>query len=878
MGEVYLAEDTSLDREVAIKVLPEAFVADPERLGRFEREAKLLAQLNHPNIAGIYEVGESEAEPPVHFLVMELVEGPTLGERLERGPMTLDEALPVALQIAEALEEAHEKGIIHRDLKPQNIKLTEDGKVKVLDFGLAKAMDPAVEASGSVPQLSHSPTMTLGATREGVILGTAAYMSPEQAKGRPADKRADIWAFGVVLWEMLTGQRLFSAPTAPETMAQVLMYVPELDALPADTPAAARRLLARCLERDPKNRLRDIGDARLELMDTSAEESPQAASPAVSGRPRWRELLAWSLAAVGVVAAVALVLRLAAPEAETPLVRFDYTLPEGLELGYTDNHILALSPDGRSLAFVGLDPESRERRIYIRALDEVEARPVPGTEGATDPVFSPDGRSLAFFSEAKLKRIRIEGGGAVVLANAPNPRGVVWGPDGSILYSPGYTTGLWRVPASGGEPQVVVEPDATRDERTFRWPDLLPDGRTAIFTIGFSATPNSYEAAQIGAYSLDSGERTILIEEANMARFAPPDRLVFARRGTLYSVSLDLDRPAVRGDPIPVTEGLGGDPSSGTSYFATAANGTLAFIPGSSSGGRSFLTLVGRDGEAERLPIPPRSLLHPRFSPDGRQIAFTIGEGFAGGSGNVWVYSVDTQALSRVTFGGNDLYPSFSPDGRWVAFSRGEGGIHRTRADGSGSEELINSTDFGDSLPDSWSPDGKTVALTRVATVPNVYLLTVGGDAKLFQEDAASPAFSPDGRWIAYQSPGSGNSSVFVRAVDGDGKWQVSPERGGYPHWSRDGRELYYLDTGNPGRPLVKVDIEPGDTFWAGPPRMLVDDLRHRFSTITAPATNWDAAPDGQSFVFVEPERDEMARDRIELMLNWVQQLAGDEN
>ena len=903
MGEVYRAEDTKLGREVAIKVLPEAVAGDPERLARFEREAKVLASLNHNNIAAIYSLESSEradvgeglrALPPdrvptsaVSFLVMELVEGEDLSAHIAQGPIQLEQVLPIARQIAEALETAHERGVIHRDLKPANIKITPDGKVKVLDFGLAKALDPTAAnvgeplagsregASPSPTALSLSPTLTAQMTQAGVLLGTAAYMSPEQARGQEADKRADIWAFGVVLWEMLSGRQLFAGPTVSDTLAEVLKTDPDLEKLPVGTPAAVRRLLRRCLSRDPQQRLRDIGDARLELEETHLEDIPGSREVEKVSAPRWREQLAWLLAIIGIVSAAFLALRSAPPDPEAPATRFDITLPEDHRLAYVDEPILGLSPDGRSLAFVAVGPDSGQQMIYIRPLEQTAFRPVVGTEGGTNPTFSPDGQSLAFFADGQLKRISVAGGHAINMAPSGNPRGAVWGSDDTIYYSPEYVAGLWRIPASGGNPELLIEPDAESGERTYRWPDLLPDGQTVIFTVGTDRNPNNYDDAQIAAYSLDSGERRVLLEGATMGRFVRPDKLAFSRKGVLYLASLDLETLQIARDPTPALEGLGGDPSSGVAYFDVSSNGTLAYVSGAVSHTQAYLTLLDGEAESSRLPLEPRSFHHPRFSPDSSKIAFTISIGATGANGDVWIYELESQALSRISFGGTDLYPLFTPDGRWLTYLRGDGdlGIYRKPVDGSGAAELIAATGIDAALPESWSPDGETLAYTVVEAPPTVYLEQPGQEPRTFEVDASSPAFSPDGRWIAYQSPGSGLSTVFVRPVEGDGKWQVSPGVGGYPTWSGDGRKLYYLAIGDSSRPLMEVDIEPGDSFRAGPPRVLVDELAYRFTTATAPSTNWDASPANDRFVFVEFDRDESARVRIDLILNWAQSL-----
>ncbi len=876
MGEVYRAEDAKLGREVAIKVLPEAVAEDPERLARFEREAKVLASLNHPGIAGIHQVEEARG---IHFLVIELVEGEDLAQRIARSPLVTDDAIAVALQIAGALEAAHEKGIVHRDLKPANVMLTPEGQVKVLDFGLAKAFDEG-ETSGDA-QLTQSPTLTAGMTQAGVILGTAAYMSPEQAVGKPVDKRADIWAFGCLLYEMLSGRHSFGGDSITETLSAIMRDEPGWEALPSGIPPHLALLMRRCLVKDPQKRLRDIGEARIALEDIDAGEHGEAGSTSAPGAPRWREFVAWSLAAIAVAVAATLALRQSASESEEPLVRFSVGLPEQHLFGYADRPILAVSPDGRSIAYVAADTETQERLIYVRALDRVEALPVPGTEGASAPTFSPDGESLAFFADGVLKRVPVAGGSAAVLASAPNPRGAVWGPEGAIFYSPTFIAGMLKVEAAGGDPEVVVEPDQGRGERTYRWPDISPDGRTLIYTVGTMDSPNDYDNARIVALSLDTGESKILLDKASMARFAPPNRLIFAHLGRMHSVPLDFDRMEVRGDPVVVVDELGGDHTSGASFLAVAPNGTLAYIPGKTGTNHSYLTLIDREGEATRIPLTPRAFRQPRFSPDGDTIAFNVARAVGLVSGDVWTYSLSTGALNRFSFSDDAVNPAFSPDGQWLAFTTSDEGIRRKPADGSGASELIwmgPPDDPGSgALPESWTPDGKVLALLQLEGPPNVYLYDLSGEMTLFQEDAASPVFSPDGRWIAYHSPAGSGGSIFVRSVTGDGKWQVSPDQGGYPRWSPDGSELFYVDIGQAARPLVRVDIQPGETFRAGPAEIVLEDTASSFVTATAPTNNWDISPDGEQFLFVELDRDDSVRPRIELILNWAQQFDGDD-
>ncbi len=907
MGEVWRATDTRLGREVALKVLPESFADDPERHARFEREAKTLASLNHPNIATLYGLEHLEVSDPaagavgaelvsarssarssapadgvpgtapaapvgLHVLVMELVEGEGLDELVARGPVPVDDAIRIALQIAEGLEAAHEAGIVHRDLKPANVRIRPDGAVKVLDFGLAKAW----ETEKGDSSLSLSPTMTKHATAAGVILGTAAYMSPEQARGKPVDRRADIWAFGVVLWEMLTGRVLFAGDTVSDVLASVLKDSPDLRALPSAMPHQLRRLIARCLTREPRDRLQWIGDARLDLAEAGAEPVPTrptrtgAAAPGRGGRG-W---LPW-VVAVGAVAAAAAVWWRPAAAPDPPLARFTVALDADQRLSFIDQPIIALSPDGRILAMTATDPRSGRDMVFLRRLDGNEVVPLPGTEGAGEMFFSPDGASVAFFAEGKLKRVSVEGGSVVTVAAAPNPRGGVWLRDGTIVFSPEYATGLWRVSDSGGTAELVVDVDAAQGERTFRFPHATPDGGVVLFTVGATDSPNNYDEAVIAVYSLATGERRTVIERASMARFVRRDQILFARAGSLFAIAFDPRRLETVGEAVPVIEDVGGDPSSGAGYFTVAHDGNLAWLAGSVTAADTLLTLVNGSGTSERLPLTPRGFHQPRFSPDGSRLAFTVGEGYSGVAGDVWVFTLATRALSRLTFGGNDLYPVWYPDGRRIAYLAydSEAVILVKAADGSAAATRLTATGATPIFPESISPDGRTLAYTRVAQTADIFLATEGEDARLFETQASCPAFSPRGRWIAYASPGSGSSSVFVRPVEGEGKWQVSPVLGGYPRWSGDGRRLYYIDIGSPKRPLMVVDVEPGDTFSAGPPRVVLDSLSGSYVTSTAPATNWDVSPSGDRFAFVEFERRAQAAVQVEMALNWARHL-----
>jgi eukaryotic-like serine/threonine-protein kinase len=854
MGEVYRATDTKLKREVAIKVLPEAFTQDAERLARFEREAQVLAQLHHPHIASIFGLEESSG---IRALVMELVEGPTLAERLKDGPLPLDECVSIARQIAEALEEAHEKGIVHRDLKPQNVKAPVDGKVKVLDFGLAKAMDQAATASGSDPSrsptLMNSPTMTsVQGTQLGMILGTAAYMAPEQARGGAIDRRADIWAFGVVLYEMLTGRSLFEEATVSDTLAGVLKTEIDFGKLPATTPRAMRRLLQRCLERNPKNRLRDVGDARLILEEIAkgGGEEP-AAVDATAGHPSAMRFVPWALAAVAVIAAVAIGMRPAGapPATAKSLSIFGILVPQEHFLPRSDRPILDLSTDGRTLLFVA---EGKERpRIFRRTLDRLEPTAIAGTEGAEEPRLSPDGRWIAFFADGSLRKIPADGGTSVVLAEARAPRGAAWTPDGSIIYSPLYNTGLWRVPASGGAAVEVTKLDPAHGERSHRWPQVLPDGRTVIFTVGDRSSPGDYDGAKIDALRLDTGERKTILTGARTARYTAAGYLVYQHQATLMAVRFDPVKLEPTGTPFTIQEWVGGETSSGASFFAVSDAGVVVLAPEGSIPSERVLVLVDRQGHETELPAPPAAFNLPRFSPDGKTIAVATGSG-ASSDDDIFLVTPSDGRTQRLTFGQGHGHPLWSRDGRWILYTKGRSGdvgFASKAADGSGGEVMLKaSTTMG--FADAWLPDGKSVAITDASDSIDVKIL--GADHQtvtpLFASPTAAeyaPAFSPDDRFVTYTSTESGIDEVFVETFPpGGGRWQVTTGGGIGPVWSRDGRELYFLS----GDSVMAVDVTLGGVFRSGVPHKLFSgpyDLR------TPPVRNYDVGPDGR-FVLIK--------------------------
>ena len=677
MGEVFRARDTRLGRDVAIKLVHGSFAADPERLARLRREAKVLAALNHPNIAAVYGL---EASADGDALVMELVRGETLADRLARGPIPVEEALGIARQIALGLEAAHERGVIHRDLKPSNVQITPEGTVKLLDFGLAKVLEGERSDPGSI---SRSPTISDQMTGTGVILGSAAYMSPEQARGRPLDRRSDVWAFGVVLYEMLVGKRAFEAETVSDTLAAVLTREPDWSALPPDTPPAVRRVLEKCLARDSARRIHDVADARLDLDDP--REGEVASIPA-TGRRRSRAL-GVAAALLAVAAAVGWILALRKSSA-TPsrISRFVIPLPASDRMPFDDLPVFDLSRDGAKLVYVA--DRGAGRRLFLRSLDRTESTPISGTEGALGPFFSPDARSIGFFADRKLKRVAIEGGIPTVLADASDGRGAVWLPDDTIVFATTYTSGLQRVTASGGPPEVLTTPDPKKGERTHRWPALLPDG-SILFTVGSLAKPDNFDDASLAR--LDPKTRAIrtILPSASMGLYANR-HLVCVRAGSLAAVPFDPDRSEVRGQPASLAERIDGDRSSGIAFFAIDDSGTLVFLPPAGSHTDRTLVLTDRKGTPAPFPAPPRSYYYPRFSPDGKRIAVSIGSG-RNHDDDIWIGDVAEAALTRLTFGNLGANPVWSPDGRRLAFStpRDRQTMYARNADGSGTEESL---------------------------------------------------------------------------------------------------------------------------------------------------------------------------------------------
>ncbi|MBI1955829.1 MAG: serine/threonine-protein kinase [Acidobacteria bacterium] len=768
MGEVYRAKDTKLGREVAIKVLPEAFARDSDRLARFRREAHLLASLNHPNIAAIYGL---EVSNSTHFLVLELVPGEDLRERLVReGPVPLEEVLGIATQIAEALEHAHEKGVIHRDLKPANVKVTPEGKVKVLDFGLAKAF----AAEPSETDIHNAPTASGSPTIPGVILGTAAYMSPEQARGKQVDKRTDLWALGCVLYELLTGKPAFAGESVTDILGAVLHKEPDWASLPAETPQSVRLLLRRCLQKDVKERFRDAADVAIQMKE--AQHAPAVPTTAVAPQkaPFWRRLLPWAVAAVfAVVASIAVWNLKPSPSPPSqPVSRFAIALPPNERLANLESPAVAISPDGTQLAYVA-SRDGGGPQIYLRAIDALEGNPVPGTQDGHAPSFSPDGKWLLFFAEAKLKKVQIPGGSPISLSDAPgNVATASWGLNDNIALGTRAFPTLLQVPAAGGKLQAFTWLDGKRGDTAHRFPEFLPDGKAVLFAIAAGMGNAGWDAAKIVVQRLDTGEQRILVEGGTAPHYSPTGHLLFVRAGIVMAAPFDLKRLEVTGTSVPILDGVTEYPSLGSAQFSISQTGILAYVPGAFQGDDRKLVWVDRKGLVQPLAAPPGTYEGPRLSPDGKRVAVI-------NKINVWTYDISRDTLTRLTFDpSNGIAVGWTPDGKRITYSLSSGGpanLFWKPADGSGPEEWLAHSEYVQTSP-SFSPDGKTLAFYEVnpGSGRDIWVMPLDGDRKprLFLRTEFSEGgavFSPDGHWLAYASNESGRSEIYVQPYPGPG-------------------------------------------------------------------------------------------------------------
>jgi serine/threonine-protein kinase len=834
MGEVWRATDTKLNRDVAIKILPEAFAQDADRMARFEREAQVLASLNHPNIAAIYGVEE-------RALVMELVPGLTLAERIAQGPIPVEEALPIAKQITEALEYAHECGVVHRDLKPANIKITPNERVKVLDFGLAKAISG--DTTSSNPETS--PTLTMRATMVGVILGTAAYMSPEQAKGKPVDRRTDIWAFGVVLYEMLTGRQMYTGETVSETLASVIKDTPDLSALPDATSSAIRRLLRRCSEKEPRRRLQAIGEARLVLEEPAEEPS---SAPVVVTVPRWRSVLPWTTAGglvLALIVAFAALWRATRPP-DRPMMRFSADLGSDAVAGRTIT--VAISPDGTRIVYPVRGASGT--LLATRLLDQSKATILSGTENAGDPFFSPNGQWIGFFADDKMKKMSVQGGAAVALCDNQSPsgnRGASWGEDGAIIASLDARQ-LFRVAEAGGKPQTLALKPEPTPQTNYRWPQILPGGNAVLISVGAGG---AFEDAKVAVVSLKTGQVKDLVRGGYFGRYVPSGHLIYIHQGTLFGVPFDLKRMEIRGQPVPVQDEVAGNSANGGGQLDFSRTGTLVYLSGRATNSMRTVAWMDTTGKATPLTPPAPSAYTPRLAPDGKTLAFSSAL-------DIFTYDPQRTAMTRITFtAAVNRFPVWTPDGRHIVYGPASGGIWWTRADGSAQPERLLETN-GTAEPGSFSPDGRLLAYHMLGVGrPQIWVLPLDrtdpdhpkpGKPELFPTSPAanySPAFSPDGHWLAYYSSESGSLQVYVRpypTVAAGGKWQVSIAGGRFPIWSRTGRELFFE---NDGHIMVADYAAKGETFFPGKPRQWSDT-----AIFVMPGfPTFDLAPDGKRVV-----------------------------
>jgi serine/threonine protein kinase len=866
MGEVYRARDTKLGRDVALKVLPATFATDRERMARFRREAQVLASLNHPHIAAIYGLEDSAG---IHALVMELVEGPTLADRITLGAIPADEAFPIAREIAGALEAAHERGIIHRDLKPANIKVTPDGNVKVLDFGLAKA----IEGDPTSTDIHTSPTITSMTTQPGIILGTAAYMSPEQAKGKSVDRRTDIWAFGCVFFEMLAGKRPFEGETVSDALAAVIRAEPEWSLLPSSTPQAIRKLLQRCLKKDPRQRLQAIGDARIALEEDLSGASQDLPSAPEMRAGVWRRRLPWTVAAAAVILAVffaakyytrspeplaAIVSQIVPP----PNTRFVFT---GINPGPP-----ILSPDGEWLVFSAVTSDGRQL-LWVRPLNSEAAKPLDGTDGATFPFWSADSRSLGFFANGKLNRLDVSGGPPLALCDIAIGRGGTWGADGTILFTPNVSSPVYRIGASGGTPQQVTTLNGSLNERSHRWAQWLPDNKHFLFFAQRAVVGTG------GVYvgSLDGGAPKLIMQNDSNAVYSLSGYLLFVRQGILMAQRFDARQLRLDGDAVPIVEHVGVNAITSRAILAVSGTGMMVYEAGDPTGDTDQLIWYDRTGKQIEATGTAGLYLEPSVSADSNKLAISS---LAGGTGNlnIWVFDLARATKTRLTFPpSSDRQPNWAPDGKAVAFVSNRDGpphIYLNASDGTGTPTALT-VDAASEFAPRFSPDGRYLLFERLTEQPNsrreIWGVLLSADRKAFpviqsQYDVYSPALSPDGKWLAYESRESGRPEIcVVPFLHGTGKWEVSTGGGVLPRWRRDGRELFYISTDNK---IMSAEITEQESS------LLIGKVQSLFQVNPVPfagGSNYDVTGDGKKFVVASLAASQVS-EPLTVVVNWI--------
>jgi eukaryotic-like serine/threonine-protein kinase len=861
MGEVYRARDTRLERIVAIKVLPAHLADRAELRERFDREAKTIASLNHPHICTLYDTGHQD---DIDFLVMEYLEGETLAQRLQKGGLPIQQVLQYAIEISDALDKAHRKGVTHRDLKPGNIMLTKSG-TKLLDFGLAKLKQ---EVAPAIPD-SQLPTMKSAITGEGTILGTLQYMAPEQVEAKEVDARTDIFAFGAVVYEMATGKRAFEGKTQASLIAKILeIDPPPISSLQPMTPPALDRVVKKCLAKEPEERWQaasDVCDELKWIAEGGAQVGLAPIATAKGAGSLGRRALILSLGTLLLGAAISgVAIWNLKPAPTQPVTRTVITLPPAQKLATSP--AVALSPDGTHLAYAAI--QGGTPQLYLRAMDSLEVRAIPGAEGADEPFFSPDSQSVGFFAGGKLKKVSVSGGAPQTLSNVALPYGASWGSRGMIAFGPSFTGVLQQVSEAGGIPQQLSRSE--NGDVSQRWPEFLPDGKALLFATGPSGFSFSYFNAQVVVESVVTGERRNLIPGGTFPHYASSGHLVYAQGANLMAMPFDAQRLIATGAAVPVVEGV--------LEYGISATGSLVYVPGGVQSSQSRLVWVSRSGAEEPLAAPVHGYRNPRLSPDGRLVSVDIREQGL----QVWLYDLARETLTRLTFEGSaNGTPTWTPDGKRIAFqSNKEGPINLfwQLADGSGGLERLTNSEYLQS-PNSWSPDGQLLAFTE----PNpssgygIWVLRMSDrKAQLFLRTSftqGAPRFSPDGRWLAYVSNESGRYEVYVQPYPGPGgKSQISTEGGTEPVWNRNGRELFYRN----GDKMMAVDIATQPSFAAGKPRMLFEGPylpRTNFSTL-ATMPNYDVSPDGQRFLMVKSsEQEAAAPTQINVVLNWFEEL-----
>ena len=862
MGIVYKAHDTKLDRDVALKFLPPHLSASEQDKARFIQEAKAAAALNHPNVCSIIDIQEQDNRM---FIVMEFVDGQTLREK-EPG-LSLKQAIDIGIQVAEGLAAAHEKGIVHRDVKPENIMVRKDGIAQIMDFGLAKLR--------GVSRL----------TKEGSTVGTAGYMSPEQVQGQDTDYRSDIFSLGVVLYELLTGQLPFKGMHETALAYEIVNVDPApMSSVKPELDPVLDSIVLECLEKDPNERTQSARQVSLDLKRFKRESSRQRASRITAARPigkhtdesrvtasPFQQRRQWIWPGISVVLVFAWIISAwlfwPASHRAQAVARLSISLPKDQPISTGSFTALAISPDGSRIVY------RANGKLYQRRLDSFDLEEIPGTDDGSSPFFSPDGKWIGFFASGKMKKISLSGGSSVDLAdNVTDNRGGTWLSDGSIIFEPQGIAGLYRMSADGGSASKLTSLDTLQGERTHRWPQCLPDGKSVLFTIGTMDSPDYYEDAMIGVANVETGEHQIILRGASRAEYVAAGFLVFSRAGSLFGCRFDLDHLKVEGSSFPIVDNLSGDQQTGATNFDISGNGTLAWIPGQTTSSNRELAFVDLDGSITSLPLRPGQYFEPRISPDGKNIALVIE---SGKDYDIWIYNIPNNTMNRFTFGGPNRTPVWSPDGKRIAFAYNAAAklsVMIRRADGTGPAEEIPMTHR--TYVNSWTGDGSTLLLSvpGAGTGWDIHTLPLNGDRQLhpwlatkFDEYQAS--VSPDGRWLAYRARESGVGEVYVRPYpSGDGKWQVSTGGANEVHWSPDGRTLYY---GRPGA-IAAVPIDGGHSFTMGRPHIVLQG----FDWIPVEsAQTFDLSPDRKHILIIRAKEGSEAPSQINVVQNWFDEL-----